>query len=128
MSDVIVNVRITNPLDAALNAQGRRTGLPRIQNAVARANENAVFTCVPESMALELGLQIDDRLSEHRLDRRALATLELLGRDTIEEVLISGDRVEIGRSVLAKCDLVIDAAQLSVIPNPKHPNGPVFRV
>jgi hypothetical protein len=37
-----------------------------------------------------------------------------------------GDTVVIGQTVLESTDLLVDCLNLRVIPNPKHPDGPVL--
>lgn len=52
----------------------------------------------------------------------------MLGRDTFEETLVLGNEVLIGRVALAKLDLVADCKNHRLVPNPAHPDHPVFRV
>lgn len=55
-------------------------------------------------------------------------TLKIQGRVTTESVVVTGDKVLIGRIALATLDLVVDYENQCLIPNPKHPNYPVFRI
>lgn len=42
--------------------------------------------------------------------------------------MVLGDEVIVGQLVLESMDLRVDCGNQQVIPNPKHPDGPVFRV
>jgi hypothetical protein len=46
---------------------------------------------------------------------------EILGRDTLEESLVSGDEVPIGQTVLEKLDLLADGSGQRLLPNPDQP-------
>ena len=48
-------------------------------------------------------------------------------RETLEDAYVMGDTVLVGQTVLQSTDLLVDCSNHSVIPNPKHPEGPVFR-
>jgi hypothetical protein len=50
------------------------------------------------------------------------------GRDTLEEALVLGDEVLIGQTILEKLDLLADATNRRLIPNPAHPDQPVSKV
>jgi clan AA aspartic protease len=49
------------------------------------------------------------------------------GRETLEDAYVMGDAVLVGQTVLQSTDLLVDCSNHKVIPNPKHPEGPVFR-
>jgi len=54
--------------------------------------------------------------------------VEIMGRQASEDALVLGDEVLIGVTALEKLDLLVDCARQRVIPNPAHPDQPVFRV
>lgn len=53
---------------------------------------------------------------------------EILGRETCEDAYVVGDEVLIGQTTLETTDLRVDCKNQKVIPNPAHPDGPVFRI
>ncbi len=65
-----------------------------------------------------------------RQQTRGLVTgpvlFRILGRETIDEAVVGGDQVVVGRTILSKLDLVVADGELRA--NPKHPLGPVLRV
>lgn len=54
--------------------------------------------------------------------------IELEGRETTEAALVTGDEVLIGQTVLETLDLLVDCKNQRLIPNPAHPDRPVFRI
>jgi clan AA aspartic protease len=54
--------------------------------------------------------------------------VDLMGRQTSEDAMVLGDEVLIGVTVLEKLDLLVDCARQRLMPNPAHPDQPVFRV
>lgn len=54
--------------------------------------------------------------------------IELLGRETIEAAMVTGDEVLIGQTVLETLDLLVDCKNQRLISNPAHPDQPVLRV
>jgi hypothetical protein len=49
-------------------------------------------------------------------------------REATVETMVAGNEVAIGRVVLELLDMVVDRDRERLIPNPAHPNGPVFKV
>jgi predicted aspartyl protease len=83
-----------------------RLGLRRVANMVAR--------------------YADGRLEEVEVTQPFF--LEIMGRRTAEEALVLREEVLIGQMALEKLDLLIDCHQQRLVPNPAHPDQPVFRV
>ena len=54
--------------------------------------------------------------------------INILGRQTSEDAMVLGEDILLGVTVLEKLDLLVDCARQRLIPNPAHPNQPVFRV
>lgn len=129
-------VRVTNAFDELL---GRR-GMPKPEQtrtceADARVDTDAVRTSLPANVVTDLGLGIRDQLMIRHADGRTATVdvteavfVEIYGRRTVEEALVLGNEVLIGRTVLAKLDLVVDTEHGRVIPNPAHPDHAVTRV
>jgi predicted aspartyl protease len=54
--------------------------------------------------------------------------VDILGRMTVKDALVLGEQVLLGVTVLEKLDLLVDCSRQRLIPNPAHPDQPVFRV
>jgi clan AA aspartic protease len=54
--------------------------------------------------------------------------VEILGRETSDDALVLGEDVLLGVTILEKLDLLVDCTRQRLIPNPAHPDQPVFRV
>jgi predicted aspartyl protease len=54
--------------------------------------------------------------------------VEILGRETSDDAMVLGEDVSFGVTILEKLDLLVDCTHQRLIPNPAHPDQPVFRV
>ena len=54
--------------------------------------------------------------------------VEILGRETSDDAMVLGEDVLLGVTVLEKLDLLVDCTRQRLIPNPAHPDQPVFRI
>jgi len=54
--------------------------------------------------------------------------VEILGREASDDAMILGEDVLLGVTILEKLDLLVDCTHQRLIPNPAHPDQPVFRV
>ena len=54
--------------------------------------------------------------------------LEILGREASDDAMVLGEDVLLGVTILEKLDLLVDCTRQRLIPNPAHPDQPVFRV
>src|SRR5437016_2729508 len=52
----------------------------------------------------------------------------ILGRETSDDAMVLGEDVLLGVTILEKLDLLVDCTRQRLIPNPAHPDQPVFRV
>ena len=52
----------------------------------------------------------------------------ILGRETSDDAMVLGEDVLLGVTILEKLDLLIDCTRQRLMPNPAHPDQPVFRV
>ena len=133
MSGVRVQVTLTNACDEAL---ARRGFLTQEQvhtcNIEALIDTETIRTRLPAQIVQQLGLAIVGQSKVEDVDDLVDLTepidIEINGRRTTEEVLASGTEVLIGRTALARLDLLVDAINQEIIANPAHPNGPVLRV
>ncbi len=94
----------------------------------------SVRSVIPKEIYDRLGLTEFSRLEAVYADGRSEEVVvsseirfHLMNRETSEEAAVLGDEVLIGQTVLEKLDLLVDCANQRLVPNPKHPNGPVFR-
>jgi hypothetical protein len=69
----------------------------------------------------------DGRMEE--VDLTEGFVVEIMGRRTTEEALVVlGDEILIGQTVLEKLDLLPDCQRHRLVPNPAHPDQPVSKV
>lgn len=54
--------------------------------------------------------------------------VEILGRETSDDAMVLGEDVLLGVTILEKLDLLVDGTRQRLMPNPAHPDQPVFRV
>lgn len=133
MVRVRVQVKLTNACDEALARRGLLTQ-ERIRTCEVDAlvDTESIRTRLPVQMVQQLGLAIVGKSKvENTGDSVGMTEpigIEINGRRTTEESLVSGAEIIIGRTVLAKLDLLVDAINQEIIANPAHPNGPVLRV
>ncbi|WP_017718929.1 hypothetical protein [Kamptonema formosum] len=133
---VKVKVKLTNPLDEYFVEQGQldpsQVHTCEIDALVDRRKVRT-FMPVEVMRLLDLRVQWQEVLkfadgSEKVVSHTESVKIELLGRETSVDTIVAGDEVVIGQVVLELLDLVVDEENQRVIPNPAHPNGPVFRI
>ena len=54
--------------------------------------------------------------------------IDILGRETSDDAMVLGEDVLLGVTILEKLDLLVDCTHQRLIPNPAHPDQPVFRI
>lgn len=129
-------MHLTNVLDALQHRQSQVTaGAVRTYTADALVDTGTTRCVLPVFVVERLGLQRLDRTMVQVADGRLVEVdvtapffVELQGRMTVEDALVMGDQVLLGVTVLEKLDLLVDYAQQRLLPNPAHPDQPVFRV
>ena len=136
MGAVHVRVRLTNATDMEMVRRGLLDpGQVHSCEVEALVDTGASRSVIPPDLAQELGLTIWSRSAATLADGSRLPVgmsgaicFEIDGRKTIEDAYVLGDQVLIGQTTLETTDLVVDCTRQKVIPNPAHPDGPVFRI
>ena len=136
MSEVKIKVRIINATDEGLFRRGElEEDLIRSQEVVAIVDTVAATSVVTPEIARELGLKIirQERAiyaNEYgeNVDIAEPIIFQLGERRCVEEPFVMGTEVLIGQIPLERMDLVVDCNRQQVVPNPKHPDRPTFRV
>jgi hypothetical protein len=136
MGEVKVRVRLTNAVDEALVRRGQLAAdQMRVYEAKVLVHTGAVRSVLPSHVVQLLGLAIrGQRVAEYADGRREAVgvteplIIEVDGRDTLEEALVSGDEVIIGQTVLEKIDMFVDCTNQRLVPNPAHPDQPISKV
>ena len=136
MGAVRVKVKLTNAIDEALVHRGLlNPNLLRVYEAEALIDTGAVRTAIPAEVVEFLGLTIRTHQIAQYADGREASVgltepviLEIEGRETTEATLVLGNTVLIGQTALETLDLLADCKNPRLVPNPKHPNYPVFRI
>jgi predicted aspartyl protease len=131
-----VKVKLKNAIDEGLVERGL-LNLEEIHILEAEAWVDSAFvrTVIPMRVAEKLSLRIRSQEIINEADgsqETVLSTgpvlIEVEGRSTARDVLIAGDEVVIGLTALETLDLVVDYENKRLIPNPKNPDYPVFRI
>ncbi len=136
MGEVRVSVALTNAGDEILVRRGL---LPessiRRYTATALIDTGAVSSVLPVHVVQQLGPATVGKIraeyannSGENVDVTEVVGIELHGRRTTEEMLVIGDEVLIGQTVLERLDLLVDCINMRVIPNPEHPDQPVLKI
>ena len=95
----------------------------------------ATRSVLPPFVAERLGLirlsRTEARYANGLLEEVAVTEpflVEILGRETSDDAMVLGEGVLLGVTILEKLDLLVDCTHQRLIPNPAHPDQPVFRV
>ena len=137
MGEVRTEATLVNATDESLVRRGQ---LPRDRvrsyKADALVDTGAVRSIVPTHVVQQLGLAIvENQVAEYADGRQDVVgvteaiEIRINGRRTLDEALVlGGDEVIIGQTVLEKLDLLVDCRNRRVVPNPAHPDQPVSKV
>jgi clan AA aspartic protease len=136
MGEVKVQVKLTNAVDEILVERGLlNPNQLCVWETQALVDTGAVRTVLPMEIVEKLGLKIRSQQIAKYADGRQEPVgltepviIEIEGRETTEATLVSGDEVLIGQTVLETLDLYVDCKNQRLIPNPEHPEYPVFRI
>ncbi len=86
---------------------------------------------VPPHVLRQLGVGEVAEYADGRKDSVRVSdgiTVNIMGRETLDEALVLGDEVMTGQTVLEKLDLQVDCREQRLIANPAHPDQPVSKV
>jgi clan AA aspartic protease len=133
---VRVKVKLTNAIDEALVSRGMlNPNMLRVYETEALVDTGAVRTVLPMSIVQQLGLRIRGQQiaqyangSEESIGVTEPVIIELVGRETTQATLVTGNIVLLGKTVIETLDLLVDCRNQRLIPNPEHPNYPVMRI
>ena len=135
MGFVRVKVELTNAIDEVLVNRGLlNQNQLRVYETQALV-DTGVRTVLPMDIVQQLGLRIrsyqtakytDGR--EEKIGLTEAVIIEVQKRETTVAALVMGNEVLIGKTALITLDLVVDSKNQCLIPNPKHPNYPIFRI
>jgi clan AA aspartic protease len=136
MGEVRVKAKLRNALDQALVRRGElQPSQVQEYEADALVDTGAVRCVLPPHVVERLGLgRIGQRVAEYADGRREAVdltepfTVEIMGRQELEDAMVLGDEVIIGQTALEKLDLMADGVGRRLIPNPAHPDQPVSKV
>lgn len=131
MGTIYVDVELTNAFEAILSHRGDLAA-EDVKRCRARAmvDTGAIRSVVPASIIEELDIEtIEESIaqladgSKHKVPLAGPVLFEIDGRKTLEEVLVLGDEVLIGQTVLEKLDFLADCARQRLVP--AHPEGQI---
>ncbi len=136
MGEVRVKVKLTNAIDEGLARRGKISEAEiRTYEADALIDTGAVSSVVPRNVMEQLGvLSIGTRVAEYADGRKDTVqltepiTFNIIGRITSENVMVLGDEVIIGQTILEVIDMLVDCNNRRLVPNPAHPDQPVVKI
>ena len=131
-----VKVKLTNSFDESLVDRGllesEQIHVDEMEAIVDRSN---VHSALPMDMVEKLGLDIWRKQviqfadgKEKIVEFTDPVKFQVGDREATVETMVLGDEAAIGRVALELLDMVVDEKNQRLIPNPAHPNGPVFRI
>lgn len=132
----LVKAKLRNPLDEYLVEQGQLDPLMvHVYEIEALVDRGTVRSLVPMDVVQHLNLRISrQELVKYADSRQELVCyseaviIDVQGRETSVEPIVAGNKVVIGRVALELLDFVVDYENQRLIPNPAHPDYPVFRI
>jgi clan AA aspartic protease len=133
MGAVRTTIKLTNAIDEELVNRGLLAPhLLRECEVEALVDTGAVYLVIPEKIVQQLGLRIVNRQAVKYADGRQEIIgvtqplfIQVEGRQTSEDAVVTGDEVLIGQVVLEKLDLLVDCKNKKLMPNPVNPDYPV---
>jgi len=136
MGQVKIDLTIRNARDVVMARLGH---LPPEQihtyTTQALIDTGATRSVLPPFVAEQLGLIRLSRTAARyanglleEVDVTEPFLVAILGRETSDDAMVLGEDVLLGVTILEKLDLLVDCARQRLIPNPAHPDQPVFRV
>ncbi|MBC6478190.1 MAG: clan AA aspartic protease [Hormoscilla sp. GM7CHS1pb] len=136
MGEVRAKVKLTNALDMMLARRGQLTSEQvRVYEADALVDTGSVRFVIPVHVMQNLGLEIlEQQVAEYADGRKEALNVtepmlvEWQDRKAFEDALVVGDEVLIGQTLLEKLDVLVDCVNQRLIPNPAHPDQPVFKI
>ncbi len=136
MGAVRVKIQLKNAIDEELVNRGLLApNLLRQLEIEGLVDTGAVGLVIPQRVVEELGLRIRGEKIFQRKNgsKESIGTTEAIiieyeGRETVNEALVVGNEVLIGRVILAKLDLLVDCKNQRLIPNPEHRDYPVAMI
>lgn len=131
-----VRARLANAVDKALVRRGLLTqDQVRTYEAEAVVDTGAVRTVLPRFVAERLGLAtVGSRVASYADGRTETVdlvepfTIEILGREELDDAMVLGDEVLVAQTAIEKMDLLVDCANRRLLPNPAHPDQPVSKI
>ena len=136
MGEVRVRVTLTNAADVVMARHGFiHPNHVRSVETEGIVDTGAVISTIPEEVFDALGLdsqgELDAWLADNssvRVRQSEAVNIEIEGRRTSEDMLVMGDTVLLGQTVLERLDFLVDCRGQRLIPNPAHGNQRVMAV
>ena len=136
MGQVHVSVTLTNARETVMAQLGQLSpDAVHTYQGEALVDTGATRSVLPPFVAEQLGLvrlsHTDAQYADGRVEEVDVSEpflVEVLGRQTSQSAMIVGTHILLGVTVLEELDLLVDCRGQKLIPNPSHPDQPVFRV
>jgi clan AA aspartic protease len=138
MGLVMTTIKISNYYDVQNAAEGRiGSAAVRSVELPALADTGAFGLCIPEEVAETLGVRSFTTRPARTADGRTIRVpvvgpleIEVVGRAMMSDAMVipRGTQPLLGAMQLEYLDLVVVPKTGEIIPNPAHPDGPVYRI
>jgi len=136
MGEVRVKVTLINAIDEGLARRGQISAKEiRVYETEALVDTGSVSPVLPIHVVQQLGLQLVRKTSATLanasniiVDITEVVGIDIDGRRTTLEAVVTGDEVLIGQTVLETVDMFVDCVNQKLIPNPAHPDQPVLKL
>lgn len=133
MGAVRTKIKLTNAVDEELVNRGLLAPhLLRECEVEALVDTGAVYLVIPDRIVQQLGLRIRSQQPvKYAAGRQEIIGvtqaifIQVEGRQTSGDALVTGDEVLIGKVVLEKLDLLVDCKNQKLMPNPANPDYPL---
>lgn len=132
---VRVKAKLTNGIDEELVYRGLlKPEEVHVLEVEAKVDPVSVRTIIPLTVAEKLGLDSTHQTINYEDGNQEVIALsdsiiiEIQRRTTGGEAIVAGSEVIIGSIALETLDFVVDYENKRLIPNPKHPDYPIFRI
>ncbi len=136
VGEIRVEVKLSNAIDEGI---ARRGGIAESEvrkiETLALVDTGAVRCCIPVQIAEQLGIGYTGKsVAAYADGRQEIINVtepihfEIAGRSTTEQALVLGDEILIGQTALETTDLWADCRGQRLVPNPAHPDQPVFSI
>lgn len=136
MGEVKVRVKLINAGDEYKARRGQISPKEvRVYETEAAVDTGSISPVLPIHVVQQLGLELVRKTSATLADASNIIAditepvgINIDGRRTTLEAVVTGDEVLLGETVLGTLDMLVDCVNHKLVPNPAHPDQPVLKL